>query len=70
MYQHLKVYLIFQVCANVRNIMGVLSAPSTSAQIHVLSAIIVTVSVLSATGAGWIILSFLVSQILNPKRMW
>jgi len=32
---------------------------------HVLSAIIVTISVLSAIGAGWIILSFLVSHILN-----
>ncbi len=50
--------------------MGVLSAPSTPTQSHVLSGIIVTISVLSAIGAGWIILSFLVSHILTRNRLW
>jgi len=42
--------------------MAVLSAPSSPGEIQVLSTVIVVVSVLSALGAGWIILSFLVSS--------
>ena len=42
--------------------MAVLSAPSSPGEIRVLSTVIVVVSVLSAFGAGWIILSFLVSS--------
>jgi hypothetical protein len=41
--------------------MGVLSAPTSPQNIHVLNSVILTVSILSALGAGWIILSFLVS---------
>jgi hypothetical protein len=41
--------------------MAVLSAPSNPVEIHILSTVILVVSVLSAIGAGWIILSFMVS---------
>jgi len=45
--------------------MGVLSAPTTSHDINVLSIVILAVSILSAIGAGWIILSFSVSFTSN-----
>lgn len=41
--------------------MGVLSAPTSPQKIHILNSVILTVSILSTLGAGWIILSFLVS---------
>lgn len=42
--------------------MGALSAPSSPQQIRILNAVIATVSVISAVGAGWIILSFVASR--------
>lgn len=52
----------YLVLSSVRNqIMGVLSAPSLPHQIHVLNSVILAVSLFSAIGAGWVILSFLVS---------
>jgi len=45
----------------------ILSAPSSSSEIHILTLVILIVSVLSALGAGWIILSFSVS--LEPDAM-
>ncbi|KAG4413674.1 hypothetical protein IFR04_013178 [Cadophora malorum] len=48
--------------------MAVLSAPSSPGEIQVLSTVIVVVSVLSALGAGWIILSFLLFKSLRTFR--
>ncbi|KAE8440800.1 hypothetical protein EG329_006556 [Mollisiaceae sp. DMI_Dod_QoI] len=48
--------------------MGVLSAPSSLHQIQVLNLVIVTVSVLSAVGAGWIIFSFVIFRSLRTFR--
>ncbi|KAH6709241.1 G protein-coupled glucose receptor regulating Gpa2-domain-containing protein [Leptodontidium sp. MPI-SDFR-AT-0119] len=48
--------------------MAVLSAPSSPYEIWVLSVVIVVVSVLSALGAGWIILSFLLFKSLRTFR--
>lgn len=41
---------------------AVLSAPASPRQIQILNQVILTVSALSITGAGWIILSFCVSR--------
>ena len=43
-----------------------LSAPSSPDEIRTLSTVIVVVSVMSVVGAGWIILSFIVSA-LTPR---
>ncbi|KUJ22374.1 uncharacterized protein LY89DRAFT_728527 [Mollisia scopiformis] len=48
--------------------MGVLSAPSSPEQIHVLNTVIVIVSILSALGAGWIIFSFTIFRSLRTFR--
>ncbi|KAH8754280.1 G protein-coupled glucose receptor regulating Gpa2-domain-containing protein [Hyaloscypha finlandica] len=48
--------------------MGVLSAPTSPQKTHVLNSVILTVSILSALGAGWIILSFLLFKPLRSFR--
>ncbi|KAH6675579.1 G protein-coupled glucose receptor regulating Gpa2-domain-containing protein [Halenospora varia] len=48
--------------------MGVLSAPSSPEQVRTLNTVIVIVSVFSAVGAGWIILSFLLFKTLRTFR--
>jgi len=42
--------------------MAVLSAPASPEKIHILSSVILAVSIFSALGAGWIIASFLVNK--------
>ncbi|PMD39780.1 hypothetical protein L207DRAFT_634295 [Hyaloscypha variabilis F] len=48
--------------------MAALSAPVSPKDIHILSCVILTVSIVSALGAGWIILSFLLFKSLRSFR--
>ncbi|KAL5349678.1 hypothetical protein ACLOAV_004708 [Pseudogymnoascus australis] len=48
--------------------MSALSAPSSPKEVHTLSTAILVVSVLSAIGAGWIILSFILFRPLRSFR--
>jgi hypothetical protein len=45
---------------------AVLSAPSAKIEVHILSKVILIVSILSIIGAGWIILSYCVSKPVSP----
>lgn len=45
---------------------AVLSAPTASGEVSTLNIVILTVSILSILGAGWIILSFCVSDQTLP----
>jgi hypothetical protein len=50
-----------RVCVELGDIMAVLSAPTNPQEVHILNTVILVVAIFSVIGAGWIILSFLVS---------